>query len=281
MTTKTDENYDRLIRSSILMELKDLGIRKLNIQEAAELVVCDMWNDGEIELRELDDETEGGASDPEIKAALSGEILTFVTLLSKAIDLGRLKPEKIARDFDEQIIPELTFIDGSALGDWLLERGRDPGDVFWEWDEAEQQILQRVCNEIAWIRSGDARNTSPFTSFLNGVRNQKLYAEKSNDEQLKIAFKSATLEISRLRTRLIEAEQAHRLKIDEPAPPRARRTLLTLIAALCSGSKIDIEARGAAQRIKKMTEEIGAPVDDETIRKILMEIPDALEARTR
>lgn len=278
MTTKTDENYDRLTRSWILMDLKDLGVRKLNIQEAAELVVCDMWNDGEIELIESDENIEGSASDPEIRAALSGKTSTFVTLLSNAIELGRLKPEKLTRDFDERIVPELTFIDGSALSDWLLERGRDPGDVFWEWDETENKILQRVCEEIVRLRSGD---TTPFTSYLNGVRNQKLYAEKSKDEQLTTALKSATLEISCLRARLSEVELAQRLKIDEPAPPRVRRTLLTLIAALCSDSKIDIETRGAAQRIKKMTEQIGAPVNDETIRKILMDIPDALETRMR
>ncbi|QZA98496.1 hypothetical protein K3369_02545 [Pseudomonas mandelii] len=278
MTKNTDENHERLNRSWILMELKDLGIRKLNIQEAAELIACDMWNDGEIELSESDGKIEDGASDQEIRAALSGKILTFITLLSNAIELGRITPEKLTRDFDERIIPESTFIDGNALAEWLSERGRDPGDVFWEWDEAENQILRRACEEMAWLRSGE---TTPFTSYLNGVRNQKLYAEKSNDEQLKIAFKSATLEISRLRTRLSEVEIAQRLKIDEPAPPRARRTLLTLIAALCSDSNIDIGARGTAQRIKKMTEEIGAPVDDETIRKILIDIPDALEARMR
>ncbi|WP_131795491.1 hypothetical protein [Fluoribacter gormanii] len=60
-----------------------------------------------------------------------------------------------------------------------------------------------------------------------------------------------------------------------------RNTLLTMIAAVCNFADIQYQARGAAQRIMEMTDEIGAHIDDETIRNVLGKIPDALEVRLK
>jgi len=60
-----------------------------------------------------------------------------------------------------------------------------------------------------------------------------------------------------------------------------RKTLLTIIAALCEHERIDWQGRGASQNIMRMTDDLGAHVDDETIRKVLKKIPDALEARMK
>ena len=70
-------------------------------------------------------------------------------------------------------------------------------------------------------------------------------------------------------------------KSDKPLTTRQRKTFLIIIAALCSSAKIDPQARGASQRIKELTESLGVPVDDETIRTLLSEIPDALETRMK
>ncbi len=64
-----------------------------------------------------------------------------------------------------------------------------------------------------------------------------------------------------------------------PQQTRARRTLLTLIAALCDYSDLDWLKPGVAAQISKMTETIDAPVSDDTVRGVLKEIPDALESR--
>jgi hypothetical protein len=69
--------------------------------------------------------------------------------------------------------------------------------------------------------------------------------------------------------------------IDSPVPTRARRTYLTIIAALCKSCGIYPQDRGAAQRIKESTEALGYPVDDGTIQAMLKDIPDALEARSK
>lgn len=60
---------------------------------------------------------------------------------------------------------------------------------------------------------------------------------------------------------------------------KERNTLLILIAALCRNSKIDHKQRGVAIAIQQMTENIGAPITDDTIRRILGQIESALDSR--
>ena len=62
---------------------------------------------------------------------------------------------------------------------------------------------------------------------------------------------------------------------------KERNTLLVLIAALCREAKIDYNQRGVSTAIQKMTEEIGAPVTDDTINRVLKQIEAALERRSK
>lgn len=83
-------------------------------------------------------------------------------------------------------------------------------------------------------------------------------------------------------TALREFEQAvndEPASVEKPMTTTERNTLLTIIAALCDYSDIKHQERGAASKIVKMTEEIGAPVTDDTIRNVFGKIPDALESR--
>lgn len=68
---------------------------------------------------------------------------------------------------------------------------------------------------------------------------------------------------------------------EKPLTTTERNSLLTVIAGICDYSDIKYQERGAAKQIADMTEEIGAPVTDDTIRKILAKIPDALESRKK
>lgn len=54
-------------------------------------------------------------------------------------------------------------------------------------------------------------------------------------------------------------------KNDKPLATRQRRTLLTVIAAMCKYEGLDPQGRGTAQRIMEMTDDLGAHVDDGTI----------------
>jgi hypothetical protein len=60
---------------------------------------------------------------------------------------------------------------------------------------------------------------------------------------------------------------------------RARVTLLVIIAALCKELKIDPKERGVAIRIVKMAEKLGASVGDDTVRRVLDQLDDAVARR--
>ncbi len=85
----------------------------------------------------------------------------------------------------------------------------------------------------------------------------------------------------------IEAEEVPRPPktkypdMDAPVGVVRRRSFLTVIAALCETCGLKYNGWGTAQRIKEATETLGNPVDDDTIRSMLKEIPDALEARSK
>lgn len=68
---------------------------------------------------------------------------------------------------------------------------------------------------------------------------------------------------------------------EKPMTANERNSLLTIIAALCDYSAIKHQERGVAGQIAKMTEEIGRPVTDETILKVLKKIPDVLASRMK
>lgn len=97
------------------------------------------------------------------------------------------------------------------------------------------------------------------------------------------------LEKSEEQTRRIVAERnallgerdSLRSMVDRGLTATERNTLLTIIAALCDHSSIKPEDRGAAGQIAQMTEKIGAPVSDDTVRRWLKKIPDAMESRMR
>lgn len=69
--------------------------------------------------------------------------------------------------------------------------------------------------------------------------------------------------------------------VEKPLGTTERNTLLTIIAALCDYSAIDPKGRGTATQIAKLTEEIGAPVSDDAVRKALAKLTDALETRKK
>lgn len=67
--------------------------------------------------------------------------------------------------------------------------------------------------------------------------------------------------------------------IEKPPTTTERHTFLVIIAALCNHANISLKARGTAKQIEGMTELLGAKITDETVLKVIRQIPDALEAR--
>lgn len=68
---------------------------------------------------------------------------------------------------------------------------------------------------------------------------------------------------------------------DKPLTSKERNSLLVLLGAVCKSSDIDPKQRGITTSLVAMTELVGAPLTDDTIRKILSQIEPALEARSK
>lgn len=62
---------------------------------------------------------------------------------------------------------------------------------------------------------------------------------------------------------------------------KERSSLLVIIAALCNYSDIDYTKRGVPGQIARLTDEIGSPITDDTVRTVLAQIPEALHSRAR
>lgn len=269
---------DHWRRVQTIDQLDNFGLGMLNIQEAAELIACDMWAEDKIEVEALDD-FDGDLFAPEVKAALAEDISAFVTRLTRAIDMGRLLPARVVRDFEENLILTETFLEVRLLEEWLNERGHYIGEAFKDWSLDETEIRDRIIDELIWLRSVTGNARGRWLSV--GLKGNHDLTDESNQTDLIAAYKSAVLENQHLRERLANSEMRSMVKAEPPASPKHRRTLLTLIGALCKAADLDVKKRGVAQRLMEMTEQVGAPVDDETIRKIMADIPEAIESRSR
>jgi len=67
----------------------------------------------------------------------------------------------------------------------------------------------------------------------------------------------------------------------KPLTSNERTSLLVLIGALCDHSGIDPDQRGISPSLTLMTELIGAPLHNDTIRKILRQVGPAISARSK
>jgi len=68
---------------------------------------------------------------------------------------------------------------------------------------------------------------------------------------------------------------------EKPLSTKERYTMLVIIAALCKETNIDYSQRGVAGAIQHLTETLGAPITDDTIRSVLKQINDAVEIRSK
>jgi hypothetical protein len=160
-----------------------------------------------------------------------------------------------------------------AEAECLLEVS-DADNSYWtpnSWREIDNGGLTqedlRVTSRILFVTSAD----------LDEIRLQIGTNTQAgdNDSSMLVSEKSARLETHRSDKRLDKREPR------EDLDSRERTSLLTIIAALCDYSDIDPAERGSASKIAKMTEEFGARVSDDTVRKWLKAIPDALRGRMK
>jgi len=266
-----------------LQFVEDFGIWQLTLRQAAQLTAVDMWFSGDNDFNIEEPENFcGDPRDPQLLAMLATPIFRFEQSLISSVNAGHVKANRIGRDFDGNLDPLRTYIRLQDLEEWLRECDYETGDIFGEYQSAEAEIAAAIADEVTHLRALARRGHGEIRKLANKVWLAKTGKLDSADtEGLLAALKSTIAENERLKAKLVSAGDGKHAKVDRPLSTRARRTLLTIIAALCEHTKIDPQARGTAQRIREASESLGAPVDDETIRNTLRAIDDALETRMK
>jgi len=279
--TKTE--IGDLDENACLSLIPNFGIWNPSIREAAEIVVVDMWFSGAIESVKEPEDFDGNTNAPWLKAALAETITTFEARLSAAIDSGKLKASAKRLSLDDRLIPEETYVNYEELVLWMNERQLESGEHMDDWCDTEMKISELISDEVAFLREvakTDNRGINRIQQQRTGAK-LGLLDEVQDVDSLQAAIRKKNAEIVRLKNQLARPQSDKPSKTDRPLATRQRRTLLTIIAALCNRASIDYQGRGTALRIKESTELIGTPIGDDTIRKLLDEIPDALETRMK
>jgi hypothetical protein len=212
--------------------------------------------------------------------------------LSKATQISR---GVWALDYMECLAPRCRAIH-EAIDKDLLPACRENGFVVQEHIAPERRHIRREDLKV-WIAKAfpDSKPSFLFDaversthSAINADSFKALQADrdagKLENEKLRKLNQELSSERDGLKHQIASMEsyieQLKKNNLDAPSV-RQRRTFLVMIAALCNHSNINYSERGAAQRISELTDVVGAPITDDTIRGILSEIEDAIESRQK
>lgn len=217
-------------------------------------------------------------------------LATDVTSISGIWDLSMLGGEKLDIEHAYQMMtdgPEITLetLDGS-----FVERA-----------DEEMCQLQESFDDNKYSLGSNARleeiKTKIAIENIDKVEAEKLLNQHKEDRKKYLARRQenrrndyypagglprdAVYVVRTDELRKFEHRISENNETEKPLKATERNTLLTIIAALCDYSAIDPQARGAAQQLANLTQEIGAAISDDTIRNALAKIQDAVESRKK
>ena len=153
--------------------------------------------------------------------------------------------------------------------------------------------IREISNQEHRERLQDARNRFVDYASLNNklfkywnsgmhpdVTPLSYFIEWAKSKEFTPTWLDCAIEVG-LYTPKLKTELLEQSVTEKPLETTERNTLLTIIAALCNYSDIDINTRGTATQIAIYTDDIGAPVSDDAIRSVLRKINSALETRKK
>ncbi len=255
--------------------LPDFGLRHYSFPDAALLAAVDMFLSGEV--RGIGIEPDYYDVDAEkVRRALRPLREKLLAALVRSLEARQLEAIVLRRNLDDgKPVPAHCFIDIKSLVEWLEVYGYSRGDFIAEIQQSTMESPWKVASEVAEDRA-QLRYGSRFIS-----RRSRTFPVDEDDALASIVDLRRELDAVRLHVAQLEQEKAAGRGRGDGLATRQRRTLLTVIAALCRKARIDPMGRGAAVTIAAATAELGVPVSDDSIRAILQDIPDAIESRTR
>ena len=197
----------------------------------------------------------------------------------ESIAAGSLKTDQIQRDlFTGEVDPGFTYLDYAVLKEWLAGFGYQPGDWMSEFEHDEAGVQERLAEALYDIRNIRSRPSEIAADLLSA--RERALSDIDLDQFPDLTERTAT-DLREI-VKGYAAEAAHlRAELKASAPiadalhlrPKSRNTLLRLVASLCFGSGINPNERGAASAIAILTEKCGLPIGDDTIRKIIADLP--------
>jgi hypothetical protein len=175
------------------------------------------------------------------------------------------------RDMTNNITPKIRFMRSICAF---------PPCFIWrdEFEEKYGVALEKIKSNDIDARLEDIEiNFNPYMSpeeiniVFEGMPHTEVMAVPSSD----------AMELKTANNKIADLEQKLSQKSEKPLGTIERDSLLCIIDALCKEAKIDIKAKGAVKKIAIATEENGYPVSEDTVRRVLGKIHDALESRTK
>jgi len=214
-----------------------------------------------------------------LRLALDRQLRLSVYIVGTTIArCGRITGEAIGQILDGGKTPreDLIFVESSID---VVKIGEEI-QIYGVWELPMEDGDGNLVAENQWLEQIGGTNVR--REFHHGVvlekEGQYCRLQESLDCLPKNSFFVVRTEALREFERSINDAPA---SIEKPMATSERNSLLTIIAALCHDSAIKPQERGSASQIANLTEEIGAPVSDDTVRRVLAKIPDALETRMK
>ena len=167
-------------------------------------------------------------------------------------------------DTGEHAAYERWHVSGRALKIWIEEEFPNDKPAFL-FDDIERNSHSSI--------NADAYRTLKADHYALKIR-----VDNADEDLKSLRLEKETIESDRNALQLIIDK---RDDLNKSLSTKARHTMLVIIAALCKEANIDYSQRGVANTIQYLTENIGSPVTDDTIRSVLKQINEAVDVRSK
>jgi len=170
---------------------------------------------------------------------------------------------------------------------WLMDMTIDAELVYWEPGDDESPSSLMVMNkEFRYFSFVPLANTSLSAILNNGSANVSndpmslpdddgYWWQADSESRSKLPAALGQKSIFAKRSDCVVSPQAQEMNT------RSRNTLLLIIAAVLKDNKVNYTDRGTAKYIERLTQQLGAAVGEDTIKKILDDIPDVMKNRKK
>lgn len=195
----------------------------------------------------------------------------------------RVQPRELTDFLDrssDKIISERTFIHYNDLVKWLYTLGYAdpleptiPGPALQEYEHRELELAEQIQNDLEMRRALRGRRAPPgWESHIPP------FSEEEAHLRVKEVLSAALLQVSTLREELATLRSSSDYS---NANPRAERSYVKIIAALCQMPKTNPASADATSAIQARFEQLGIPLDDKTIRAVMRSVTATVQDTQR